>query len=131
MNYEHDEADVSEPSDGAGLLEFFKEGMASLMDRDLDRAKRLLRQGALSGKPYDQEVTARCAPALARHDFELARDIVVYIQNSDGDLAFDAAIDASNDIRRTATPEQRADLDAAEEAALQAYERVVPSGLAT
>ena len=128
IDYECDEATSSEPGDADGLLSLFTQGMTFLIARSPDRAKALLKRGALSDNAYDEEATVVCAPALAWHDFELARDIVLYVQGSDHDVS-GIVMGAAGEIADHATLERAAELRAAVEAVNQATERIVPPGL--
>lgn len=131
LEYESNEPGECRRTDESGLVRFFAEEMASLYERNPERARELLKRGALSNNEYDEEATARCAPALAQHDFPLARDVVVYLDGSPNDVAGDVAGEASFAMRQNAAPAQVADLCAALEAARQSNERVVPPGLAS
>ncbi len=119
-----------------GVLDLYIGGMTLLLDRDPDRAKRLLKRQTLSEDQLDEIVSIRCAPTLARFDFGLARDIFAYTLNgvlgSYGSYAVVAAYKAMRQIEEHASPDQIADLQAAKVAADAVLPRrpILP-GLAT
>lgn len=62
------------------LTPFYVGEMSRLLDSDADRAKRLIVQAAVSKDGYDKDAAVSCAALpLARHDFALAKDVLVHV----------------------------------------------------
>lgn len=120
------------------VYRLYESAMAELLEQDPERAKALLKQQTLSDDPFDQQAAIRSTPALAGHDFELARDILVYAysdqrEDREGEdtrgLNRDYAGSARLEIERNVVPERSAELYEVLVIAHRAQEQIVPPGL--
>jgi hypothetical protein len=98
---------------GAFLCDAFVRDIGELVRQDPDRGKGLLMRMARSEDNSDRSFAAESTPVLAELDYELARDILLYIASRPptGD-SYESCFDASYVFPRHITPEQAADFAA-------------------
>lgn len=114
---------------GEAVIGLYSAEMGRLVDETPGRAKAFLKQAITSTDKYDQEVAVQCADELARRDFPLARDILAYANTPGHGLVEETDMWVTHRIERWATPEQMAELEAAQEAARDQWPHQIPPSL--
>lgn len=110
----------------------------------IERTRAILRGSTLSTDPFDKVFAAEAAVPLATRDFDFAKDVIVHVQATEdhldtrdnprdtydqGGYVFDMAVACYVRIKDVASPEQRRELEAAQDVVIYRPEeyRVPPS----